>query len=66
MARCPHRNVQGFTEICLDCGRNVYETDEQYLAHLRQEKARRQQEEGSTATAREIEDLERELGLKRR
>lgn len=22
---CPHNNVQQFTEICLDCGRNIYE-----------------------------------------
>lgn len=39
MSRCKHDkgNIQSFTEICLDCGRNIYETDEEYEAHLRQE-----------------------------
>ena len=22
---CPYRNIQQFTEVCLDCGHNVYE-----------------------------------------
>lgn len=39
MARCKHNsgNIQQFTEVCLDCGRNIYETDEEYEAHLREE-----------------------------
>ena len=34
MARCEHKNVQDFTECCLDCGRNIYETDDEYEAYL--------------------------------
>jgi formyltetrahydrofolate hydrolase len=39
MARCKHDtgNIQQFTEICLDCGHNIYETDEQYEKSLREE-----------------------------
>ncbi len=50
--RCPHNNVQQFTECCLDCGRNVYESDEEYLHYLR-----------SLKKDDEIEKLERELGI---
>lgn len=27
MCNCPHINVQQYTEICLDCGRNIYEPE---------------------------------------
>jgi len=39
MARCTHssRNIQQFTEICLDCGRNIYETEAEYAASLKRE-----------------------------
>ncbi len=39
MARCKHDkgNIQQFTEVCLDCGHNIYETDEEYEKSLRQE-----------------------------
>lgn len=46
MARCKHDkgNIQQFTEICLDCGHNIYESDAEYekslhqdIAHLRGE-----------------------------
>jgi len=46
MSRCKHDkgNIQQFTEICLDCGHNIYETDEQYekslhrdIAYLKEE-----------------------------
>jgi len=60
MARCPHRNVQQFTECCLDCGRNVYETDEEYMAYLKQRKA----EKDRNTTSNQIERLEKELGIK--
>lgn len=53
MARCPHNRVQQYTECCLDCGRNIYETDAEYLSYLRSLKG------GS-----EIERLEKELGIK--
>lgn len=54
MARCPHKNVQQFTECCLDCGRNIYESDAEYLADLRKQKG----------LDGEIEQLEAELGIK--
>lgn len=28
MADCKHRNVQQWTECCLDCGQNIYEAAE--------------------------------------
>lgn len=34
MARCSHNNVQQFTEMCLDCGHNIYESDEEYKKSL--------------------------------
>ena len=36
MARCDHSrgNIQQFTEVCLDCGHNIYETDAEYEASL--------------------------------
>jgi hypothetical protein len=39
MARCKHDsgNIQQFTEICLDCGHNIYETDEEYEVSLKKE-----------------------------
>ncbi len=39
MARCKHDkgNIQQFTEVCLDCGHNIYETDDEYEASLKQE-----------------------------
>lgn len=39
MARCKHErgNIQQFTEICLDCGRNIYESDTEYEKHLHEE-----------------------------
>jgi hypothetical protein len=55
MARCPHNRVQQFTECCLDCGRNVYESDEDYYKYLMERK-------GNTLSNR-IEQLEKELGI---
>lgn len=60
MARCPHNNVQQFTECCLDCGRNIYETDQEYMSHLISLK-RQQQKQGLSDN---IERLERELGIR--
>lgn len=53
MARCPHNRVEAYSECCLDCGRNVYETDEEYYKYLK-ERARQL----------EIEELEKKLGIK--
>lgn len=58
--RCPHNNVQEFTECCLDCGRNVYETDEEYLRYLKGRRSAKMQRNRSD----EIVRLERELGIK--
>lgn len=32
---CPHRNVQSFTEYCLDCGWNIWTTEKEYYAELK-------------------------------
>lgn len=34
MAKCPHKNVQQFTEMCLDCGRNIYAPDDEEQEYL--------------------------------
>jgi hypothetical protein len=34
---CTHSRIQQFTEVCLDCGANVYETDEERVKRLREE-----------------------------
>lgn len=34
---CPHHNVQQFTETCLDCGANIYETDVERTRRLKRE-----------------------------
>ena len=57
MARCPHNRVQQFTECCLDCGRNIYESDAEYLKYLR-ERARAGKYDS------EIEKLEAQLGIR--
>ncbi len=57
MARCPHNRVQEYTECCLDCGRNIYESDEDYVKHLR-----RQARKGKHDS--EIEKLEHDLGIR--
>lgn len=36
---CPHNNVQQFTEMCLDCGTNIYETEVERVKRLRREVA---------------------------
>jgi hypothetical protein len=59
MARCPHHNVQQFTEICLDCGRNIYESDEEYLDDLIKRKEQKDRKRRSDA----IERLEKDLGI---
>jgi DNA-directed RNA polymerase subunit M/transcription elongation factor TFIIS len=63
MARCTHSrgNIQQFTEICLDCGRNVYETDEQYLQILREQVEQKRRQNRQDAVSRQIEALEREF-----
>ena len=45
MSRCTHSsgNIQQFTEVCLDCGRNIYETDAEYEASLQRDIRRLQE-----------------------
>jgi formyltetrahydrofolate hydrolase len=46
MARCNHSrgNIQQFTEVCLDCGHNIYESDAEYEASLNRDIQRLQGE----------------------
>lgn len=39
MARCTHSsgNIQQFTEVCLDCGHNIYESDADYEKSLQED-----------------------------
>lgn len=32
---CEHRNMQQFTECCMDCGQNVYSTEQQVADYAR-------------------------------
>lgn len=56
---CPHENVQQFTEVCLDCGYNVYTTTAEYLEDLRSQLART----GKDKVTQEIRAAEKELGI---
>jgi hypothetical protein len=71
MARCTHSNgnIQSFTEVCLDCGHNIYETDEEYERTLKSEveSLRRQLNQANTnanidALEAEKAELLRKLG----
>lgn len=61
---CPHHNVQQFTEICLDCGVNIYETAAERVSRLSQEvshlRSRRLERRGDELEA-ERDRLKREL-----
>ena len=54
---CPHKNVQQFTETCLDCGYNIYMKEEEYLAALEEEVRRHRKDK----VIRKIRKLERRL-----
>ncbi len=62
MARCKHDsgNIQQFTEICLDCGHNIYETEAEYQASLRREVADLRAKVQAKRTS-ELEDEKAEL-----
>lgn len=67
MARCTHNggNIQQYTEICLDCGHNIYESDEEYEQGLQREIRGMQDELRKQRLVRleqAKEDLQRELG----
>lgn len=69
MARCTHSsgNIQQFTEVCLDCGRNIYESDEEYAKYLESELRRFKADSLSKkidAMEKEKARLEKELGTK--
>ena len=68
--RCDHRggNIQQFTEICLDCGHNIYETDDEYEKSLRQDIAylRKELQQEKISDLEELKDkLQAELDKKR-
>ncbi len=60
---CPHNNVQQFTECCLDCGYNIYTTEEEYLKDLKEKAREKRRKDKSGAVANEIRELEKELGI---
>lgn len=60
---CPHRNVQQFTECCLDCGHNTWTTEKEYLQWLKDEVKRNR--ELNDPTIKEIRRLEEQLGIQR-
>jgi hypothetical protein len=60
---CPHRNVQQFTETCLDCGRNIYETPAEYEKYLAEELAKKRTGEAREAQQSRIRALEDALGM---
>ena len=39
---CSHKNVQQYTECCLDCGENIYTKPAEILRQEAQEKARKE------------------------
>lgn len=41
---CKHRNMQTFTECCLDCGENVYTTMQEMIEQDNREKRSSEQE----------------------
>jgi hypothetical protein len=53
---CPHRNVDGYTSECSDCGYNVWTTNEEYLKDLRR-KAKK------WPNLSEVRSLEKQLGI---
>ena len=55
--RCPHKRIR--YQYCLDCNRDINESDEEYLAYLK----RRKKETYKSRIDAEIEKLERELGI---
>lgn len=59
---CPHKNVQQFTECCLDCGWNVYTSDDEYRARLKEELEDKLKRGG---VPKDIADMEDALGIKR-
>jgi len=68
--RCDHKrgNIQQFTEVCLDCGHNIYETDDEYEKSLRQDIAylRKELQQEKISDLEELKDkLQAELDKKR-
>lgn len=44
-SNCKHKNVQQFTEICLDCGENIYtKISDIVLEEAREERAKKERE----------------------
>lgn len=43
---CPHLRVQDYTECCFDCGKNVYESEEEYTRSIQQERSEKSRANG--------------------
>ena len=50
---CPHKNVQQFTECCLDCGYNINTSEAEYMRDLAKE-----------LRPSQIRAMEKKLGIK--
>lgn len=62
---CPHKNMQAFTEVCLDCGWNIYTSQQDYLASLQARVAQQEDQQTEQVRVEEIRRLEDKLGVKR-
>lgn len=60
--RCDHSggNIQQFTEMCLDCFHNIYETDEEYINSLETDIRLLKADLQRKSNAKKIEALEQE------
>ena len=63
MSRCKHNkgNIQQFTEICLDCGHNIYESEEEYQRSLISEIENLRKEEQQDHTSKLEDERDRLL-----
>lgn len=56
---CNHVNVQSFTDYCLDCGYNLWMTEEEYKKRLEEEVKR------AGLLISQIDILEKALGIEK-
>lgn len=60
--RCDHSrgNIQQFTEVCLDCGHNIYESDGEYIRDLENDIRAMKSKLSDLSNKKKIEVLEQE------
>lgn len=68
--RCDHKggNIQQFTEVCLDCGHSIYETEDEYEKSLKRDISylRKELQQEKISELEELKDkLQAELDKKR-